>query len=68
MAGKKDRWNNPHWHLLMVLPILIWLITERDAGMRFFEATGLTMWAVAYGRALAGRARARSAPDRDIRS
>jgi hypothetical protein len=61
MAGKSSRWNHPHWHLVLVIPLLIFLITEDDAITRGFLATGLAPAAVRYGYALATWTRVKTA-------
>ncbi|MGX1541853.1 hypothetical protein [Streptomyces adustus] len=65
MADKNSRWNHPRWHLIVVIPLLIFLITEDDPITRCFLASGLTVAAFRYGRDSARRARVKcaSVPD-----
>ncbi|MFF4971270.1 hypothetical protein [Streptomyces sp. NPDC001083] len=65
-ANKNSRLNQPHWHLVTVLPLLVFLVTEDEAIMRGLGAVSLSLTAIAYGRGLAERAQAASAADRDI--
>ncbi|MER7836646.1 hypothetical protein ABTY98_12195 [Streptomyces sp. NPDC096040] len=65
MADKNNRWNHPHWHLVFVMPLLVFLITEDDVITRCFLASGLALAAARYGHELATWTRAKdaSAPD-----
>ncbi|WP_318208527.1 hypothetical protein [Streptomyces sp. SJL17-1] len=40
MADKNDRWNHPHWHLLILVPLLVFLIIEDDVITRSLLAGG----------------------------
>ncbi|MFG3285469.1 hypothetical protein [Streptomyces sp. NPDC048111] len=66
MADKNSRWNHPHWHLLIVIPLLIFLVTEDNTITRCLLASALTLAAVRYGRDSAAWARAKAAPDHAI--
>lgn len=68
MADKNSRWNHPHWHLVIVIPLLIFLITEDDPITRCLLASGLTLAAIRYGRDSARWPRAKSAPVPDTSS
>ncbi|MER5434291.1 hypothetical protein [Streptomyces sp. NPDC002588] len=62
MADKSSRWDHhPHWHLVQVIPLLIFLIIEDDAITRGFLATGLALAAARYGHALATWTRVKTA-------
>ncbi|MFF0435581.1 hypothetical protein ACFYU9_25605 [Streptomyces sp. NPDC004327] len=50
MADKNDWRNNPHWHVVMLVPMLIALIVEDDTIIRSLLASGLLSGAVLYGR------------------
>ncbi|MFI8963661.1 hypothetical protein ACIGO8_16285 [Streptomyces sp. NPDC053493] len=66
MAGKRDWKNHPHWHLLVLVPLVVFLISEDDGVTRTFLAVGLFSGAVHYGRATARWSRpgtGRSVPD-----
>lgn len=65
---KNSRWNHPLWHLAVVIPLLIFLITADDTTTRCFLASGLTMAAVRYGRESARWARVKTAPNPDTSS
>ncbi|MFE4546127.1 hypothetical protein [Streptomyces sp. NPDC056785] len=65
-ADKNSGWNHPHWYLVTVLPLLVFLVTEDEALMRGLGAVSLTLTAIAYGRGLAVRAQAASTARRDI--
>ncbi|MFF4799965.1 hypothetical protein ACFY1U_16395 [Streptomyces sp. NPDC001351] len=66
MADKNNRWNHPHWHLVFVIPLLIFLITEDDVITRCFLALGLALAAIRYGHQLATRTRVKAASAPDI--
>ncbi|MFF2994596.1 hypothetical protein ACFVTC_08440 [Streptomyces sp. NPDC057950] len=67
MADKNSRWNHPHRHLVIVIPLLIFLITEDDP-KRCLLASGLTPAAIRYGRDSVRRRRVKSAPVPDTGS
>ncbi|MFH8739488.1 hypothetical protein [Streptomyces sp. NPDC017964] len=62
MADKNSWRNNPHWHLAIVAPLLISVITEDNATGRCVLASGLTLAAIRYGRDSVRWDRAKSAP------
>ncbi|WP_393081842.1 hypothetical protein [Streptomyces sp. LN704] len=68
MADKNSRWNHPHWHLVIVITLLIFLITEDDPIKRWLLASGLTLAAIRYGRDSVRRPRVKSAPVPDTGS
>ncbi|MFJ2394858.1 hypothetical protein ACIOTI_19160 [Streptomyces sp. NPDC087843] len=68
MADENSGWNQPHWHLLIVIPLLIFLITEVGTITRCLLASGLTVAAIRYGRDSARWARAKSVTDPDTNS
>ncbi|WP_017241984.1 hypothetical protein [Streptomyces sp. SS] len=50
MTGKNDWRNNPHWYLVVLVPVLIALIVEDDGITRGLLAWGLLSGGVLYGR------------------
>ncbi|MFJ5936897.1 hypothetical protein ACPCAE_15915 [Streptomyces cinereoruber] len=50
MADKNDWRNHPHWHLLILVPLLVFLVIEDDVITRSLLAGGLFSGAVRYGR------------------
>ncbi|MFE9608189.1 hypothetical protein [Streptomyces sp. NPDC006012] len=65
MADKNSRWNHPRWHLVMVIPQMICLITEDDTISRCLLVSALTLTAIRYGRESAQWARIRNRPRAD---
>ncbi|MCX5392207.1 hypothetical protein [Streptomyces sp. NBC_00094] len=50
MANKNDWRNHPHWYLLILVPVLVFLIIEDDVITRSLLAGGLFSGGVLYGR------------------
>ncbi|MET7364477.1 hypothetical protein ABZS61_01370 [Streptomyces sp. NPDC005566] len=57
----KSWWDHPHWNLMIVVPLLIFLVVEDDRVVRCLAALSLVLAAVRYGRELAERASAEAA-------
>ncbi|MEU7018675.1 hypothetical protein [Streptomyces sp. NPDC046385] len=51
MAGKSDWQNHPHWHLLVLVPLLVFSIVEDNVITRCLLVGALFAGAVQYGRA-----------------
>ncbi|MCM1966139.1 MULTISPECIES: hypothetical protein [unclassified Streptomyces] len=50
MAGKSDWRNHPRWHLVILMPLLIFVIAEEDPISRALLATAILVGAARYGR------------------
>ncbi|MFF5972295.1 hypothetical protein ACFY7C_12330 [Streptomyces sp. NPDC012769] len=64
MAGESDWRNNPHWYLMMLVPLLVILIIEDDTITRSLLVLGLFSGAVVYGRAWVKQSSRRATADR----
>ncbi|MFE6554014.1 hypothetical protein ACWEQ2_21935 [Streptomyces sp. NPDC004096] len=50
---KKRRWHNhPRWYLLMVVPLMIWTVTDDSRISRSLGVVSLFCWGIQYQRAM----------------
>ncbi|MER8041882.1 hypothetical protein [Streptomyces sp. NPDC094032] len=64
MADKSDWRNHPHGHLLILVPLLVFLVIEDDVIIRGVLACSLFSLAVLYGREWAKRGGRKATADR----
>lgn len=66
MTKRASRWDHPLWHLVIVVPLPVFVITTDDPIIRGMGALSLALKTFRFGRDSMKPARVKSASDPDI--
>jgi hypothetical protein len=65
MTKRVSRWDHPLWHLVIVVPLLVFVITTDDTVIRAMAALALALQAFRFGRDSMKPARVKTSSDPD---